>query len=168
MGLDMYLTKDFYVKNWDHYKPEQRWDITVNRGGDVASEIDPSKISNITVDVAYWRKANAIHKWFVDEVQGGTDECQRSYVTPEQLADLVDRCERILATVTPAFGAVTCDAELAGELLPTQDGFFFGSTDYDEWYIEDLKTTVAQLKPELALEPEEGAWGWDYHYQASW
>ena len=30
-------------------------------------------------------------------------------------------------------------------LLPTAGGFFFGSTDYDEWYVEDIKDTVEQL-----------------------
>ena len=31
------------------------------------------------------------------------------------------------------------DNSLAEELLPTRSGFFFGSTDYDEWYFEDIK-----------------------------
>ena len=25
--------------------------------------------------IASWRKANAIHKWFVDNVQDGVDDC---------------------------------------------------------------------------------------------
>ena len=39
------------------------------------------------------------------------------------------------------------DTTTAMELLPSQPGFFFGSTDYDDWYINDLKETVEALKP---------------------
>ena len=38
------------------------------------------------------------------------------------------------------------DSSVAEELLPTQSGFFFGSTFYDEWYVEDLKETVEKIK----------------------
>jgi hypothetical protein len=34
------------------------------------------------------------------------------------------------------------NSKIARELLPTQCGFFFGSTDYDEYYIEDVKYTI--------------------------
>ena len=48
------------------------------------------------------------------------------------------------------------------ELLPTQEGFFFGGTDYDESYIEDLKDTIKQLEP--LLEDKDG----EYEYCSSW
>lgn len=28
------------------------------------------------------------------------------------------------------------------ELLPTASGFFFGGTDYDEWYFKDVEDTI--------------------------
>lgn len=183
MGLDMYLYKKTYVKNWDHYAPEERHEITVKLGGQVHPHIKPERIREITEQVAYWRKANAIHKWFVDNVQGGKDECQESYVAREQLAELVERCKEVLNSIetiegqchvgtmwTPDEGRqelfepgqVIAQAELANKLLPTQDGFFFGSTDYDQYYLGDLQDTVAQLEPLLT---EEGG---DFYYQASW
>ena len=38
------------------------------------------------------------------------------------------------------------DSTIAKELLPTIEGFFFGSTNYDQWYIESLKETVEQVE----------------------
>ena len=97
-----------------------------------------------------WRKANHIHKWFVDNVQNGNDDCDNYPVSIEQLQKLLDVIneilgitikEKILNSLKDGF-----DKEKAEELLPTQSGFFFGSTDYDEYYLEDLKRTQKVLK----------------------
>ena len=45
-----------------------------------------------TTEVAYWRKANAIHRWFVNNVQDGIDECQETIVTRNQLFTLLQIC----------------------------------------------------------------------------
>jgi hypothetical protein len=55
------------------------------------------------------------------------------------------------------------DPRVAHELLPTQEGFFFGGTDYDEWYVQDLKDTVMQIDRALGLGEE-----WNFEYQSSW
>lgn len=182
MGLDMYLTKNTYVKNWDHHKPEKRHDITVLKGGKPHRHIQPARISYIVEDVAYWRKANAIHRWFVEHVQGGRDECQESYVEREQLQELVNACKQVLNTVETVPGKVgegttfypdgtieqhardgdvVAQEKIARDLLPTQSGFFFGKTDYDEDYLRDLEETVAQIEPLL---DEDG----EFYYRASW
>ena len=80
--------------------------------------------------IASWRKANAIHKWFVDNIQGGEDDCGEYKVTKEQLIQLHNTCNEILV-----------DHNLAEQLLPTQSGFFFGNTEYDMWYYNDLENT---------------------------
>ena len=112
----------------------------------------------------YWRKANAIHKFFVDTCADGIDESQPIEVPIDVLADLLGRCETILAS-GPNDDELIIDEDIANELLPTHDGFFFGSTDYDDWYIEDLKATTRAIKPivdhpELYPDP--------IIYQASW
>src|SRR6187549_2040929 len=76
MGLDMYLNKKTYVKNWSHMAEKERHKITVRKGGRIRKDIKPERISEITEQVAYWRKANAIHRWFVEKVQGGKDDCE--------------------------------------------------------------------------------------------
>mgnify|MGYP003341725816 CR=1 FL=1 len=150
MGLDMYLTKKTYVKNWDHEGPDARHTVTVT--GPSASHIRPERISSIEEEVAYWRKANAIHQWFVDHCQNGIDECQQTYVGREKLLQLKALCEAVLT-----------NRRDAPKLLPTASGFFFGSTDYDQYYFEDLESTLEIIDRCLALPTS-----WDFEYRSSW
>jgi hypothetical protein len=104
-------------------------------------------------EVAYWRKANAIHNWFVDSVQGGKDDCDRYPVTREQLKALIRDCKSVLDD--------TANAPL---VLPTVSGFFFGSTEYDSRYFDVLRNTVSMLENALA----DTNYGSQFFYQASW
>jgi len=104
------------------------------------------------VEYAYWRKFNALHLWFVHNVQGDVDDCGDYSVTKEQLESLLDTLRRI-------------NDDTANELFPTGRGFFFGSTDYDEWYFQDVKETIDLFERTL-LEfdfDEEELW-----YHSSW
>ena len=152
MGLDMYLNKRTYVKNWDFQKPEEKHEVIVKKGGEVLDTIKPERITYIEEEIGYWRKANAIHNWFVKNVQGGVDECQRSYVSLEKLKELLEVVEKVLA-----------DNSLASTLLPTQSGFFFGPTHYDEWYFKDLEDTKVILEDALTSKPVSSI-----YYQSSW
>lgn len=147
MGLDMYLTENRYIgANYEHNNVTGKIDIQLN-GEQQAISLD--SVTEITLSVAYWRKANAIHQWFVNNVQGGKDECQESGVIGSKLLELKSLCEAVIE-----------DPTKAKELLPTTSGFFFGSTDYDGWYMEDLKETISQLNN---IDPSTY-----YTYQASW
>lgn len=153
MGLDMYLHAVHYVQNWDHYPDEQKWEITVTRGGKPVDEIDTSKIKYIQEEVVYWRKANAIHRWFVDNCQGGVDDCREAYVSREQLEELLDTVKRVLDG----------NHQIGEDLLAPQEGFFFGSTEKDEWYWDDLRRTYTELKAELDKNRDVF-----YEYHSSW
>lgn len=161
MGLDQYLYRRHYVRNWDHMG--NPWKIEISHNGVPVDpgRLDVSKISYVDELVMQWRKANQIHAWFVRMVQDGTDDCGRYACNEEQLSHLVDLCEQVLA-----------DHSLAARLLPTQSGFFFGGTEYDDWYFKDLEETVAAIKPLLSLTPDpENATGlaWaEYAYESSW
>ena len=88
--------------------------------------------SRIMEQVGYWRKANAIHRWFVKNVQDGEDDCSyHREVTKEDLEKLAGDCREVLRNL-----------DLAEDILPTTAGFFFGGTEYDEWYVRDLRTTI--------------------------
>ncbi len=183
MGLDMYLEKRTYVKNWDHMKDDARHQITVKRGGADRPDIKSERISYITEQVAYWRKANAIHKWFVQNVQEGVDDCGTYYVGKSDLEALKNACDKVLAAsrlragkVNNGYiydkdgkrpivedGEVIEDPQIAETVLPTAAGFFFGSTDYDEHYYGDIEET-SKVLGELLAKPNEG----DYYYHASW
>lgn len=184
MGLDMYLYKKHYVKNWDHMTPDERHTVLVKKG-EKETTIKPERISEITEEVAYWRKANQIHKWFVDNVQDGDDECQEAYVTRTKLKELREVCKKVLESTplidgkvkngwqmnefgswTPIIenGKVMVSTEVAQQLLPPQSGFFFGGTDFDQYYYEDVKYTLEKLD-EILAEPEDGA---SFYYESSW
>jgi hypothetical protein len=151
MGLDMYLTRNTYVKNWEFQDRKDKHEITVKKGGEIRKDIKPERISHIIEEVCYWRKANQIHKWFVDNVQEGKDDCEEYYVTKEKLQELVDLCKRVIA-----------NADSAKQLLPTASGFFFGSTSYGEYYIDDLKHTIKMIEPYLNDD------GGTFYYHSSW
>jgi len=86
--------------------------------------------------VAYWRKANAIHNWFVKHVQGGEDDCDvHREITAEDLLSLCNLCM-----------IVKKEPKMAKTLLPTRSGFFFGDTEYDDWYMEDIDNTIEQIE----------------------
>jgi len=82
--------------------------------------------------VGYWRKFNALHAWFVENVQKGEDDCGQYIVTEKHL----EKLQKDLSKVT---------RENAEEVLPTQEGFFFGGTDYDDYYFDDIEKTKAMV-----------------------
>lgn len=149
MGLDMYLTaKKYYspYQNDDEFKEIRK----ISQVGSMMTSLNP--YIYLEVNVAYWRKVNALHKWFVDTCQDGQDDCRTSYVSREQLQNLKKTCEEVLA-----------DNSKAEELLPTEEGCFFGSYEYGEYYFADLKQTIETLDQVLTLPTE-----WDFSYQSSW
>lgn len=137
---------------------------------------------DVKFEVGYWRKANAIHAWFVTNCQDGKDECQDSYVSREKLKELRESCKKVLKSLKDSktkttkirtgwangedtFGDVEeyIDTELAEELLPSQPGFFFGGTEYDDWYISGLKETIKIINKCLKL-----PYDWSFEYCSSW
>lgn len=159
MGLDMYLTARRYLSKYLGGKDDIALINQLNEkyGLEPISEDDyehPISVREVAFDAAYWRKANAIHAWFVNNVQDGVDECQQSYVSREDLQKLIDTCKKVLA-----------DKSLASELLPTESGFFFGSTQYDEWYYGSLNYTVERLEKVLSTPVFNSC---DFFYKSSW
>lgn len=163
MGLDMYLYREQYVSGWGHGgQSTDFYDSILEHTG--LPRCDASPHATVRVTVAYWRKANAIHGWFVRELAGGVDECQDIYVPLEKLRELRDKCKAV-QNVPANF--VSNVATKSG-LTPTP-GFFFGSYEYDDYFMEDMKDTVKQLDSILDAIPD-GASDWDYSfvYRASW
>ena len=46
-------------------------------------------------------------------------------------------------------GMVISDPTTAMELLPVTDGFFFGSQEYDQYYLSDIEYTIEVLEDVL-------------------
>ena len=138
MGLDMYL---YGVKYYSKYERDENKNY-------VRDKTHIHKTEEI-----YWRKANEIHAWVVDNCQYGEDDCYPHEVTEEQLVELKELCEEALN-----------NPNKASELLPTRSGCFFGGTDYDEYYFEDLKHTVKEIN---RLLNSNYKYDW-YEYCSSW
>lgn len=148
MGLDMmiYAERQLY------------WDDEDKAKGELVAKLFPElgdkRADSVRVEAMYWRKANAIHKWFVDHVQDGEDDCGTYDVTRDHIQGLRSLCAMILA-----------DTALAPLMLPPQNGFFFGSTDIDEWYWRDVEGTKAWCDKVLG----DSRWDkWTFTYHASW
>jgi hypothetical protein len=154
MGLDMYLSRKTYVKHYD-FKGDKNFQITVKQGGEIVPFVQPKKISYLVSEVMYWRKANAIHNWFVENVQGGEDDCGTYDVSKEQLQELIAACKEEIKN------------EGKTENLTPVSGFFFGGTDKDEWYFDTLKETVKVLEEDLAQQEKYEQYDY-YEYHSSW
>ena len=154
MGLDQYLHAKKFASNAEWQSEESRQLFaSIMEIANVSEFVDGDfPTASIGVKVAYWRKQNAIHNWFVQNCQNGEDDCQTVFVGREQLEELRDVCRKVLA-----------DPTLASELLPTASGFFFGSTDYDDWYLEGLRYTALTIDKLLTMPVE-----WDFEYSSSW
>lgn len=150
----MYLTKRIYVgAEYEHRNVKSSIKITVDGK---PLKIDKKKITYIEQAAGYWRKANHIHAWFVQNVQNGEDDCGRYYVSEEQLRELLAECKNIKES-----------PETARETLPTKSGFFFGGTDYDEYYFKDIDRTI-EIIEDLLAEKEGEYLPFEVEYTSSW
>lgn len=168
MGLDMYLDREIYIgAEYEHRGIAGEVNLTVSEnmhGSDrpepIAIPINVPKIATITERVGYWRKANAIHNWFVEKCQKGVDECQNTSIDLDQLKKLKAECDLVLENP---------EGEEAQETLEPKSGFFFGSTDRDQYYREDLQQTV-EIIDKLIEEHDKYPSGIyaTYTYHSSW
>ena len=149
MGLDMCLNAKRHLWSWSDESEDKNIASEIQK---IANIPENFNVKEITVEAAYWRKANQIHRWFVHNVQEGTDDCGTYYVGRQNLIDLRDLCKKVIE-----------NKDLAPTELPTESGFFFGSTTYDDWYYNDLAETIDMLDKALSLGK-----GWDFEYHSSW
>jgi len=180
MGLDQYLLAQRYVSKRDEENEKIR--------ALYPEMYKTHNLDNIHVDfeIGYWRKANQIHAWFVKQCQDGNDDCGTYRVSREELEELKKICEAIITgsqlengiiqngsianketnfEMVPNLeqGKVIADKTLAESLLPSAEGFFFGNTDYNEWYMDDVKLTISIITKALKLSTK-----WEFYYHSSW
>lgn len=90
--------------------------------------------------VHYWRKANSIHNWILKEARTSPDFNAGDNgieITKDMLIKFVEQAETVLKDRSD---------ETSERLIPSCSGFFFGSTEYDEWYYNDIKDTAEKFK----------------------
>ena len=200
MGLDMYLNRRVGLKSSITH-------ATDNDNEKVAGILGGANVV-ATHEVCYWRKFNALHKYFIDKFgDDGTDNCRDFELGIEDLRELLDMLEELRSRIKMGNGyvamteqwlskndigerkvgdvikgkelkelklkdagdcvkrcviedergdeyfvvfqrvdKVVLNTDVCEEMLPTEDGFFFGCTEYDEWYVKDIERTIEELK----------------------
>jgi hypothetical protein len=139
MGLDMYI---FKVKKTKHTIDElHELDREPNPNDPKIVEFLPldqpypdtfKDYYTIFHQVAYWRKFNALHNWFVTHVQVGIDNCAHYELDKDVLIDLLETLLNTKSENDPS------------EMMPVS-GFFFGSTDVDEYYWEHIEKAIDEI-----------------------
>lgn len=119
MGLDIYF----------HHTARQ-FDGDPSNIEDITTFLQNDRQSDSYNDYTYFRKVNFLFSYFEPKM---VDE-YFSFVTRDDVRDIITRCRAVLA-----------NHDLASELLPTRAGFFFGSTEYDEWYFSDVKECMEKM-----------------------
>jgi hypothetical protein len=155
MGLDQYLSAKNYLSpaKWREQETNEMFEKVVTVTGTTALLDKHFPSVQCQFSVGYWRKANAIHRWFVENCQDGEDDCREASVSHDELEELLKLAK-----------SVKENPSLASELLPTTEGFFFGSTEYGEMYYEDIDLTIEIIERVLAEVPRD----WQLTYQSSW
>ena len=88
-------------------------------------------------EIAYFRKVNFLVRFFGDKGFNIAEQIPLE-ITKEMCEELEARCRTVLNDITKC-----------KELLPTMDGFFFGSTAYDTDYIHDVELVLMKLQEDI-------------------
>lgn len=148
MGLDMYLWGRYNL----NYGAVEDLDKDVQ---DLINSMDDMTPVSINFEVGYWRKANHIHNFFTKALyQPDGEKSDEIWVPINILENLREKCIKVLEAK---------DDKISEELLPTEDGFFFGSIEYDDYYYDQIDYTIKVI--DKALKHKDKM---DFYYAASW
>jgi len=159
MGLDMYLSAQTYLDNSRRDPPERKaayQQVMATVGIESFTPANSIPFLTIRICVADWKNAYHIHRWFVEHVQNGKDECIETEVYREQVQELADLCKQLLRSK---------DCRQAAKSLPLPDGFSLEDADTVEGYWRHLEATAEQLETVLN-NPDFDRW--DFSYRSSW
>lgn len=144
MGLDMYLYRlqnEVIDEEGSVDKAFGRqYDLKANEYGVNDHKADDwtrryqAFMNDKSFNVLYWRKANAIHDFFVQHAQEGEDDC--GYYTVD-----ISVIDKLLSDIDTRIKQALTGERPEWDVLPTARGFFFGGTDYDEYYFQELERT---------------------------
>jgi len=162
MGLDMVLYADLRISD----------DLADKIRGMIYIPFKSFELEKLRIEIIRWRKVNAIHNWFVVNCAEGVDDCMPIDVSIEQLIKLRNICQKVLDHSKLIYSKefvrnVIEDPSYAKIYLPTKDGYYFGTLEYDAWYYQDIEYTLDELNKILAIPAGELSI-WKFVYKASW
>ena len=145
MGLDMNLYREVILT--DSMKLVGRKGEAVEKIINEGEKDECSKVRPIIHNsVCYWRKFNALHKYFNDHFNNNdNDNCVDMYMGIDDLRKLLLNLKDLRKQIKQDKDGNVINKEVCEEVLPTQAGFFFGGTEYDEYYVEDIDYTIKKL-----------------------
>lgn len=124
MGLDINVTKiakSMVKTNTNSWKDYEK----------LIDELNGIDCENFEF-LAYFRKVNFLFEFF----SGSLNEDETTAViTRGEMEELIEKCEFVLN-----------NRDKADEILPTCDGFFFGSLDYDDYYFESVAKVLLSFQ----------------------
>ncbi|MCK8605686.1 hypothetical protein LNP18_06160 [Leuconostoc citreum] len=100
--------------------------------------VTKSKVTGEPEMIYSWRKANQIRQWFVMRFDEDDNDCLELVITRDDIDALMTDIETVLQNPNEAEA-----------IMPTSSGFFFGGTDYDAYYYQELQDTLAYLANEF-------------------
>ena len=165
MGLDMNLYERQYCPSVYCKEKDKKTNFTTkvyNYDG-TSKKTKFKNVAYIICRKGYWRKANEIHRFFLDRCTDNGNEWEYNgrdiVVSEEVLTELLNICQELLKLKGKKF------KEEAKKKLPTSQGFFWGSYEYDKWYRQDLRNTIKILK---SLDLPSKDYNIDFIYNANW
>ncbi len=146
MGLDMYLSAKRYL--WSFNEHDQ---ALANKIDEMIGGASLGHTNEVRKEAFYWRKAWAIHHWFVINAQEGDDNCGEYFVSRDLLRNLLDTLKK-----------VDENPSIAEDILPLQAD----DNDGKEWELEQIRRTIPAL--EKLITDEDIKENWDFYYSSSW
>lgn len=147
---------------WDHWRSDLKQCENILQLQAFAHQIFPPDNSDCWYvkypwamnDNFYFRKVNLVYAYCKD--RGLIDDDEMAIVTQEQMTDLMKRAQELLA-----MNPKTAIAK-GPDILPTISGCFFGSTDYDEYYLKMVKEI--ERKTRFMLKHHDGSFIIDFSW----
>ena len=124
MGLDINVTKiakSMVKTNTNSWKDYEK----------LIDELNDIDCENFEF-LAYFRKVNFLFEFFSGYLN---EEETTAVITRGEMEELIEKCEFVLN-----------NRDKASEILPTCDGFFFGSLDYDDYYFESVAKVLLSFQ----------------------
>ena len=166
MGLDMYLYANRYdsksTYNYDEEKKDKVSKTFYPRALNklARKHADYNFLSKETFyQIGYWRKFNALHGFIVENYANGRDECQKIYLSKDNIKEILNTLKEVKANPNSAM-----------DIMPPTPGFFFGSQDIDEWFIKDVEYSIELFEDVLEMleKNDKRKNYYEIYYQASW
>lgn len=166
MGLDMYLYANKYdSKSTYSYDEEKKNKVSKTFYPRALNKLarkhaDNNFLSKETFyQIGYWRKFNALHGFIVEHYAEGVDECQKIYLSKDDIKEILKILKEVKANPNSAM-----------DIMPPTLGCCFGSQDIDGWFIKDVEYSVELFEDVLEMleKNDKRKNYYEIYYQASW